>query len=179
MLAWVNDCLSTKFSKIEELCSGAAYCQFMDMLFPGSVQLKKVKFNTKLEHEYINNFKVLQVGDYKVWWVSLRYIFIFFPLLMIFFIEFFQILCCWQNHSSWQISEREISGIKFIFSKGKIILFLSPWFMNFLGQFRVHSVVQEVFRRQLWWSGVWCLGHERWRAGTQFYESITLTKNKN
>merc|ERR1719300_571059 len=30
------------------------------MLFPGSVQLKKVKFNTKLEHEYINNFKVLQ-----------------------------------------------------------------------------------------------------------------------
>ena len=66
MLAWVNDCLSTKFSKIEELCSGAAYCQFMDMLFPGSVQLKKVKFNTKLEHEYINNFKVLQVGDYKV-----------------------------------------------------------------------------------------------------------------
>lgn len=60
MLAWVNDCLQTKYSKIEELCTGAAYCQFMDMLFPGSVQLKKVKFNTKLEHEYINNFKVLQ-----------------------------------------------------------------------------------------------------------------------
>ena len=61
MLGWVNDCLTTKYSKIEELCTGAAYCQFMDMLFPGSVQLKKVKFNTKLEHEYINNFKVLQV----------------------------------------------------------------------------------------------------------------------
>merc|ERR1719392_501937 len=30
------------------------------MLFPGTVHLKKVKFNTKLEHEYINNFKVLQ-----------------------------------------------------------------------------------------------------------------------
>jgi len=27
---------------------------------PGAVNLKKVKFNTKLEHEYINNFKVLQ-----------------------------------------------------------------------------------------------------------------------
>ena len=34
MLAWVNDCLQTKYSKIEEMCSGAAYCQFMDMLFP-------------------------------------------------------------------------------------------------------------------------------------------------
>merc|ERR1719208_220361 len=30
------------------------------MLFAGCIQLKKVKFNTKLEHEYINNFKVLQ-----------------------------------------------------------------------------------------------------------------------
>ena len=35
MLAWVNDCLQSSFGKIEELCTGAAYCQFMDMLFPG------------------------------------------------------------------------------------------------------------------------------------------------
>lgn len=62
MLAWVNDCLQTKYSKIEEMCSGAAYCQFMDMLFPNCVQLKKVKFKTKLEHEYIQNFKVLQAA---------------------------------------------------------------------------------------------------------------------
>merc|ERR1719495_359202 len=34
------------------------------MLFPGSIQLKKVKFDTKLEHEYINNFKILQ-GAFK------------------------------------------------------------------------------------------------------------------
>jgi len=66
MLAWVNDSLQTKYTKIEELCSGAAHCQFMDMLFPGSVQVKKVKFNTKLEHEYINNFKVLQAAFKKM-----------------------------------------------------------------------------------------------------------------
>ena len=35
MLAWVNDCLHSQLRKIEEMCSGAAYCQFMDMLFPG------------------------------------------------------------------------------------------------------------------------------------------------
>merc|ERR1719509_114716 len=34
------------------------------MLFPGSIQLKKIKFDTKLEHEYINNFKLLQ-GAFK------------------------------------------------------------------------------------------------------------------
>ncbi|XP_067938181.1 microtubule-associated protein RP/EB family member 1-like [Watersipora subatra] len=60
MLAWVNNTLESNFGKIEQLCTGAAYCQFMHMLFPGSILLKKVKFQTKLEHEYISNFKVLQ-----------------------------------------------------------------------------------------------------------------------
>jgi len=60
MLTWVNDCLQTNFTKIEEMCTGAAYCNFMDMLFPAVVQLKKVKWNSKLEHEWITNFKVLQ-----------------------------------------------------------------------------------------------------------------------
>ncbi|XP_022903334.1 microtubule-associated protein RP/EB family member 1 isoform X3 [Onthophagus taurus] len=66
MLSWVNDCLQSSFGKIEELCTGAAYCQFMDMLFPGSVPLKRVKFKTNLEHEYIQNFKVLQAGFKKM-----------------------------------------------------------------------------------------------------------------
>ncbi|XP_011453722.2 microtubule-associated protein RP/EB family member 1 isoform X7 [Magallana gigas] len=60
ILAWVNDSIHTNYGKIEELCSGAAYCQFMDMLFPGTIQLKKIKFSTKLEHEYIQNYKILQ-----------------------------------------------------------------------------------------------------------------------
>ena len=42
MLAWVNDCLMTKYTKIEELCSGAAYCQFMDMLFPSKLLIYRV-----------------------------------------------------------------------------------------------------------------------------------------
>jgi len=66
MLSWVNECLQTRYAKIEEMCAGAAYCQFMDMLFPGCIHLKKVKFNTKLEHEYINNFKVLQASFKKM-----------------------------------------------------------------------------------------------------------------
>ncbi|XP_022533324.1 microtubule-associated protein RP/EB family member 1b isoform X3 [Astyanax mexicanus] len=62
MLAWINESLQMNLTKIELLCSGAAYCQFMDMLFPGCVPLKKVKFSAKLEHEYIHNFKLLQAG---------------------------------------------------------------------------------------------------------------------
>ncbi|XP_067099035.1 microtubule-associated protein RP/EB family member 3a isoform X2 [Osmerus mordax] len=60
MLAWVNDSLHLSYTKIEQMCS--AYCQFMDMLFPGCVLLKKVKFQAKLEHEFIHNFKVLQAA---------------------------------------------------------------------------------------------------------------------
>jgi RP/EB family microtubule-associated protein len=32
----------------------------------GSIRMKKVKFDTKLEHEFINNFKSLQEGFKKV-----------------------------------------------------------------------------------------------------------------
>ncbi|XP_068185709.1 microtubule-associated protein RP/EB family member 1b [Antennarius striatus] len=64
MLVWINDSLQMNLTKIEMLCTGAAYCQFMDMLFPNSLLLKKVKFGAKLEHEYIHNFKLLQ-GAFK------------------------------------------------------------------------------------------------------------------
>ncbi|RWS30303.1 Microtubule-associated protein RP/EB family member 1-like protein, partial [Leptotrombidium deliense] len=66
MLLWVNDCLHSGYKKIEELCTGAAYCQFMDMLFPGTTSLKKIKFRTNLEHEYIQNFKLVQASFKKV-----------------------------------------------------------------------------------------------------------------
>lgn len=64
MLAWVNDTLIANFTKIEALCTGSAYCQFMDMLFPGCLVLKRIKWNTNLEHESIQNFKTLQ-GTFK------------------------------------------------------------------------------------------------------------------
>ncbi len=32
----------------------------------GSIQLKKVKLRTNLEHEYIHNFKILQAGFKKM-----------------------------------------------------------------------------------------------------------------
>lgn len=66
IIAWVNDIVSLNYTKVEQLCSGAAYCQFMDMLFPGCVHLRKVKFQAKLEHEYIHNFKVLQAAFKKM-----------------------------------------------------------------------------------------------------------------
>ena len=42
-------------------------CNINDLKFiSGSIQLKKVKFKTNLEHEYIQNFKILQSAFKKV-----------------------------------------------------------------------------------------------------------------
>lgn len=40
----------------------AVYCLFTDMLFPGSIALKKEKLQVKLESEYIQKFYTLQAG---------------------------------------------------------------------------------------------------------------------
>jgi len=66
MLSWVNQMLQAQFSKVEELCTGAAYCQFMDMMFPSSIPVKRIKFRTNLEHEHLQNFKLLQASFNKV-----------------------------------------------------------------------------------------------------------------
>jgi len=66
MLDWINGSLDLKYKKIEEMSTGAAYCQFMDMMFPGSLPLKKVKFNSTLEHEHLNNWKIVQNSFVKV-----------------------------------------------------------------------------------------------------------------
>ena len=60
MIDWINDLLKLSYTKVENLCTGAAYCQLMDMIWPGLVNLKKVKFDAKHDYEFIENFKVLQ-----------------------------------------------------------------------------------------------------------------------
>lgn len=59
LLAWLNDLLQTNYTKIEQAGTGAAYCQIMDSIF-GDVPCHKIKYDAKLEYEYIGNFKILQ-----------------------------------------------------------------------------------------------------------------------
>lgn len=42
------------------MSTAAAYCQLTDFLFPGRVPLKKIKWNSRLEVDYINNWRILQ-----------------------------------------------------------------------------------------------------------------------
>ncbi|RKP19779.1 hypothetical protein ROZALSC1DRAFT_28664 [Rozella allomycis CSF55] len=59
LLNWINSLLQLNYTKIEQLGTGAAYCQILDSIY-GDVQMSKVKFDTNQVYEYVNNFKVLQ-----------------------------------------------------------------------------------------------------------------------
>ncbi|KAJ1513797.1 hypothetical protein HMI54_014677 [Coelomomyces lativittatus] len=61
LLNWLNSLLQLNFTRIEQLGTGAAYCQVFDSIW-GDVSMNKVKFDTKHEHEYIQNFKILQAA---------------------------------------------------------------------------------------------------------------------
>ncbi|CAG9332403.1 unnamed protein product [Blepharisma stoltei] len=60
LLHWLNNFLKLNIAKVEHLASGAAYCQIIEAIYPGQVQMHKVNWQAKHEYEYINNFKVLQ-----------------------------------------------------------------------------------------------------------------------
>ena len=53
MLAWVNGSLQSQIGKIEEMGTGAAYCQLMDILFPGC--------NQTMERVIWKKFSILSV----------------------------------------------------------------------------------------------------------------------
>ncbi|KAI9366400.1 calponin homology domain-containing protein [Pilaira anomala] len=59
LLAWLNDLLQTRYTKIEQAGTGAVYCQIFDSIY-GDVPVSKVKFEAKLEYEYLGNYKILQ-----------------------------------------------------------------------------------------------------------------------
>lgn len=59
LLAWVNDLLSLSVTKVEQMGTGAAYCQIVDSIF-GDVPLSKVKFNANQEFQYVQNWKLVQ-----------------------------------------------------------------------------------------------------------------------
>ncbi|CAJ1084356.1 uncharacterized protein LOC117821083 isoform X3 [Xyrichtys novacula] len=46
LLTWLNKTLQTDYTKVEQVCSGAAFCQLMDWCFPGSLDLSKVRFQS-------------------------------------------------------------------------------------------------------------------------------------
>lgn len=60
IINWVNEFFQTNYTKIEQMASGAIHAQILDAIYPGKVPLGKVKFEAKLEYEWVKNWKVVQ-----------------------------------------------------------------------------------------------------------------------
>ena len=62
LLQWVNQLCRSNIVKVEELATGAIFCQIFNEYLPGKIQMSKVNWNAKYDYEYIANFKLLQQG---------------------------------------------------------------------------------------------------------------------
>ena len=59
LLDFFNSELQLNITKIEQLGTGAVYCQIIDKIYPGTVNLGAVKWQAKSEYEYMDNYKIL------------------------------------------------------------------------------------------------------------------------
>jgi RP/EB family microtubule-associated protein len=53
LLTWLNSLLSLDYSKVEQISSGAAMCAVFDLIYPGTISLKRVNFGAKTEYDFI------------------------------------------------------------------------------------------------------------------------------
>uniref|UniRef100_A0A672RBC5 DNA (cytosine-5-)-methyltransferase n=1 Tax=Sinocyclocheilus grahami TaxID=75366 RepID=A0A672RBC5_SINGR len=60
LLDWLNHILQATFSQLEHTCSGAAFCQLMDIIHPGSIDINKVKFTAKENADILDNYGLLR-----------------------------------------------------------------------------------------------------------------------
>lgn len=60
LLEWVNELLQIDYDKVEDTANGAAFCQIIDAIHPGTVPLGRVNYNAISEAEMVENYKILQ-----------------------------------------------------------------------------------------------------------------------
>ncbi|EAY18896.1 EB1 protein [Trichomonas vaginalis G3] len=60
LIEWMNKTLDLEYTKVEDCANGAAFCQIIDAIYPGTVPMGRVNFNAQLQHENFENYKVLQ-----------------------------------------------------------------------------------------------------------------------
>eukprot|EP00913_Durusdinium_trenchii_P019215 g18057.t1 len=58
--------MAGKVMAVEQCANGAVYCQIIDACHPGAVNMRKVNWSARDEHQCIPNYKVLQQAFSKV-----------------------------------------------------------------------------------------------------------------
>ena len=56
LLSWASKLLDLELTSLDELATGAIFCQLLDACHPGTVKLNKVNWKANSETDYISNF---------------------------------------------------------------------------------------------------------------------------
>ncbi|XP_034091018.1 uncharacterized protein LOC117558748 isoform X2 [Gymnodraco acuticeps] len=72
VLAWLNSTLQAGFAGLDHVYTGAAFCQLIDCLFPETLDLSSVRFESNEKVDSLHNYSLLQTAFRKV--AVLRYI---------------------------------------------------------------------------------------------------------
>jgi RP/EB family microtubule-associated protein len=59
LIEWLNVTLELTITKIEEISSGAIFCQLLDVLYPNRFPMSKVHWGAEEPHEFVANYKLL------------------------------------------------------------------------------------------------------------------------
>jgi hypothetical protein len=62
ILGWVNGLLALELTRIEQLGTGAVYCQLFDVISPGKIKMGKVNWRARNEWEFLDNLRLLQAA---------------------------------------------------------------------------------------------------------------------
>jgi RP/EB family microtubule-associated protein len=65
LLEWLNSLLQIQYTKIEQTSNGAAFCQVLDAIHPGTVALGRVDYNAAQGFKTNQNYRVLQDALHK------------------------------------------------------------------------------------------------------------------
>ena len=60
LLKWISELLNEPVKKVEDLASGHQYCMALNLVYPGQVNMHRVRMNAINEWERSENFKIIQ-----------------------------------------------------------------------------------------------------------------------
>ena len=59
LMQWINEFTECDYPKLELCCDAIGYCQVLDAIHPGIINLQKLNFSSKYPDDYSRNLKVL------------------------------------------------------------------------------------------------------------------------
>ena len=62
LLNWASSLLDLEITSIDQMVTGAIFCQLLDACHPRSVLMNNINWKANCETEYISNFKIFQKG---------------------------------------------------------------------------------------------------------------------